>query len=76
MFKSISDRHMAMGSMHYEGEPDLEATLGIINYVFNNFEPIYWQNFIFTIQHHAWMGHILLYRAWDMMHDQQRQPLT
>jgi hypothetical protein len=67
MFKSISDRHTAMGFMHYEGESDLEATLGVIDYVFGNFEPIYWQNFTFTIQHHAWMGHILLYRAWDII---------
>jgi hypothetical protein len=46
------------GIQHYEGDSDLESTLGIIDRVFGNFEPMYWQNFSFTIPHHAWMGHI------------------
>ena len=67
MFKSISNRHPIVGSKHYEDDSDLEATLGIIDRVFGDFEPMYWQNFSFTVQHHAWMGHILLYRAWDIL---------
>ena len=67
MFKSISSRHLIMGSKHYEGDSDLEATLGIIDCVFGDFKPMDWQNFSFTVQHHAWMGHILLYRAWDIL---------
>jgi len=41
MFKSISSRHPVMGSKHYEGDSDLEATLGIIDRVFGDFEPMY-----------------------------------
>jgi len=67
MFESVSSRHQLVGSNHYEGDSDLESTLGIIDRVFGNFEPMDWQNFSFTIPHHAWMGHILLYRAWDVL---------
>ena len=67
VFKSISARHPIMGSGHYEGNSDLEVTLGIIDRVFGDYEPMHWQNFTFTISHHAWMGHILLYRAWDVL---------
>ena len=67
MFESISRRGLIMGSNHYEGDSDLESTLGIIDRVFGNFEPMRWQKFSFTIPHHAWMGHILLYRAWDVV---------
>ena len=55
-----------MGSKHYEADSDLESTLGVIDRVFGDFEPMRWQDFSFTIPHHAWMGHILLYRAWDV----------
>ena len=67
MFKSICSRHPVMGSKHYEGDSDLEATLGIIDCVFGDSEPMHWQNSSFTVPHHAWMGHILLYRAWDVL---------
>ena len=65
LFRSISDRHQLMGSGHYEGDSDLESTLTILDRVFGKFEPISWQNFSPTTAHLAWMGHILLYRAWD-----------
>ena len=74
MFKSISNRHPIMGYKHYEGDSDLESTLGIIDRVFGDFEPMYWQNFSLSTQHHAWMGHILLYRAWDVI-TRQGEPL-
>ena len=67
MFKLISSRHPVMGSKRYEDDSDLESTLGIIDRVFGDWEPMHWQNFTFTIPHHAWMGHILLYRAWDVI---------
>ena len=74
MFKSISSRHPIMGSKHYEEDSDLESTLGIIDRVFGDYEPIYWQNFSFTVPHHAWMGHILLYRAWDVLREGKPLP--
>ena len=73
VFRSISRRHPIMGSEHYEGDSDLEVTLGIIDHVFGDSQPMHWQNFKFTIPHHAWMGHILLYRAWEIL--EKGQPL-
>ena len=67
VFKSISTRHRIMGSGRYEGDSDLEATLGIIDCIFGDSKAMHWQTFSLTIPHHAWMGHILLYRAWDFL---------
>ena len=67
VFESISVRHQIMASKHYEGDSDLGSTLGIIDCVFGNPEPMRWANVSFTISHHAWMSHILLYRAWDAL---------
>ena len=76
VFKYISDRHQTMGSKHYEGDPDLESILGIIDRVFGIHvsEPMRWDEFSFTVPHHAWMGHILLYRAWDAIRKGQPLP--
>ena len=73
--EAISNRHLIMGSEHYEGKSDLESTLGIADRVFSAPEPVEpdpkrpgpmrWEKFSFSGEHHAWMGHILLYRAWD-----------
>jgi len=65
VFGSIVRRHPIMGQ--YQRNSDLEVTLGIINDAFIYAEPIHWQNFSFTILHHAWMGHILLCSAWDIL---------
>ena len=67
IFKSISDKHSIAWSGHYDGDSDLEATLGIIDRVFDGPKSMRWQNFTFTIPHHTWMGHILLYHAWDIV---------
>ena len=64
VFNSISNRHQIVGSGHYEGDSDLESTLGIIDRVFGYVDPMNWKNFSLTAPHHAWMGHILLHRAW------------
>jgi len=68
LFRSISTRHSIMGPVRYEGgsESDLESTLGVIDRVFGNSEPMDWKNFSFTVPHHTWMAHILLYRALDV----------
>ena len=66
-FESIMDQHLVMGFGHYEGGSDLESALGFINRVFGSFGPINWQNFSFTVPHRAWVAHILLYRAWDLL---------
>ena len=66
-FKSIMDQHQVMGFGHYKGDSDLESALGFVDRVFGSFGHINWQNFSFTIPHHAWTAHILLYRAWDLL---------
>ena len=65
--ESISNRHLTMEFKHYKEDSDLESTLGIVDRVFgiSVSEPMRWNKFSFTVPHHAWMGHILLYRAWD-----------
>ena len=65
VFDSISSRLPIMGPEQHMGDSDLEATLDMIDCVFGDPKPMHWQNFTFTISHHAWMAHILLYRAWD-----------
>jgi hypothetical protein len=65
VFESILGRHQIMGFKDYSGDSDLESTLGIIDRVFGHSDPINWQNFSLTTHHHAWMAHILLYRASD-----------
>ena len=64
---SDQDRYRTIGFKHDGEDPDLESTLGIIDRVcgFSISEPMRWEKFSFTVPHHAWMSHILLYRAWD-----------
>jgi len=68
-FESISGRHQIIGNKRYKGDSDLEVTLGIIDRIFGDgsFKPLRWENFPFTVPHQTWMGHILLYRAWDIL---------
>ena len=71
IFRSISNRHVTLGSKNYEGDSDLEATLGIIDRIFGrgNPERMCWEKFTFNVPHYVWMGHILLYRAWDLLNN-------
>jgi len=70
----ISRRHHIMGSEGLYRDSDLQSTLGIIDCVFGYPRPMDWKNFSFTAAHHAWMGHILLYRAWDVVGKGGRLP--
>ncbi|KAF9782346.1 hypothetical protein BJ322DRAFT_215753 [Thelephora terrestris] len=75
LFNSISTRHSTIGSHHYEGDSDLESTLGFIDRIFGFGidKAIDFHFPSFTVPHHAWLGHILLYRAWDVL--ERRNPL-
>ncbi|KAF9784022.1 hypothetical protein BJ322DRAFT_890472 [Thelephora terrestris] len=53
VFKSISSRYSIIGFRRYEGDSDLESTLGIIDCVFGDFEDMHWQTFSFSVPHHA-----------------------
>ena len=44
VFKAISINYPVMGSKHCEDDSDLESTLCIIDRVFGDFDPMYWQN--------------------------------
>ena len=37
-------------------------------------EPMQWKTFYFSVEHHAWLAHILLYRAWDAIKKGQYLP--
>jgi len=75
ILNSISSRYQTLGSGNYKGDSDLESTLGIIDRIFGgDFEPMYWQDLSFTVSHHAWMSHILLYRAWDVIRQGEHLP--
>ena len=73
-FRSILNRHKIMGYRRSKGDSDLESTLGIIDRVFGSFGPMDWHNFLFTVPHHSWMGHILLYRAWYFLREGESLP--
>ena len=65
VFASISRRHTSIGSGHYGGDSDMGYTLGMVDRVFGagNAIPMHWDKFSFTNSHHAWMAHVLPYRA-------------
>jgi len=73
-FRSIMNRHKIMGYRRSKGDSDLESTLGIIDRVFGSFGPMDWHHFSFTVPHHTWMGHILLYRAWYVLREGESLP--
>ena len=73
VLKSISDSHLPICPQDYKDDPDLTSTLRIIDCVLGSSKPVDWQHSSFTAAHHAWMGHILLYRAWDVLEKRREQ---
>ena len=74
VFQAIRSRHQIMGPGQYEGDPDLEVTLGIIDRIYGDSQPMDWQKFTFNGPHHVWLGHILLYNAWDVLKKGENLP--
>ena len=76
VLRSISRRHQIIGSRHYEGDSDLEYALDMIDCVFDGDpEPqMRWDKFSFSSSHHAWMGHVLFYRARYTLRDDGTLP--
>ena len=64
---SVAVRFATITVEWYRGDSDLESTLCVIDYVFGFAVPMNWKTFSFSVPHHAWMAHILLYRAWDVL---------
>ena len=73
---SISDRYSTMAFECDGGDPDLESTLRIMDSVFCYYEWVPWHTFSFSAPHHAWMAHILLCRAWDVLRKGKPLPDT
>ena len=65
--KAIAAKHRAFGPRRYADDGELESTLGIIDQVLGKGKTIVWSKFKFSVEHHSWMAHILLYRAWDVL---------
>ena len=59
VLESISKRRPTMGSEYYEGDTDLESTLGNINRIFGIFQHIPWQD-SFTNPQHPHMNYVLI----------------
>jgi hypothetical protein len=53
----------------YESGPDLESTLGPVDKLLGHDVAIPWTKFVLSFNHHSWLSHILLYRAWDTTRD-------
>ena len=69
VLQSIAGRHRPIGSRTYEGDSDLESTLGMIDRVFigSALKPMRWDQFCLTGSHHVWMGHVVFYHAWYIL---------
>ena len=68
-FKSIPSKFLFMGPKCKGHYSDLESILFILGRVIGGPELIHWQNFSFSVSHHSWMGHILVYHAWGAKED-------
>jgi len=53
----------------YGSDPDLESTLGLVDKLLGHDVSIPWTKLVLSFDHHSWLGHILLYRAWDTTRD-------
>ena len=51
----------------YNGDPDLESTFHIIDWIFGPQSRIPWSQLKLTEPHRRWLSHIFQYRAWDVM---------
>ena len=65
--KTIAAKHRALGTRRYTSDGELESTLGMIDQVLDKGKAIVWDGFKLSVEHHSWMAHILLYRAWDVL---------
>ena len=71
---SITRREPTFDSGYFRGDSDLESALGLLSCLYDGGEPLYWQDFSFTIPHHTWLGHILLYHTWDSIRQRWHFP--
>lgn len=53
----------------YGSDQDLDSTLGLVDKLLGHDVTIPWNKFVLSFNHHNWLSHILLYRAWDTTRD-------
>ena len=53
----------------YWGDYDLVSTLGLVDTLLGHDVSIPWNKLASPFDHHSWLSHILLYRAWDTVRD-------
>ena len=53
----------------YGSDQDLDSTLGLVDRLLEHDISIPWNKFVLSFNHHSWLSHILLYRAWDTIRD-------
>ena len=53
----------------YGSDQDLESTLGLVDKLLEHDVSIPWTKLVLSFDHHSWLSHILLYRAWDTTRD-------
>ena len=74
LLKTISDKHVALGSYHYEGDSDLESVLDFIDCALDKSGNIDWKHFSFTPSHRAWMCQPLICSAWHALEKGNKIP--
>ena len=68
-FESISSKYLSVKPKPQDCYSDLDSTLCIIDRVLGDSELIRWQDFSFSVPHHAWISHILVYHAWGALNE-------
>lgn len=53
----------------YGNDHDLDSMLGLVDKLLEHDVTIPWTKFLLSFNHHSWLSHILLYRAWDTTRD-------
>ena len=53
----------------YGSDHDLDSMLGLVDKLLGHDITIPWNKFLLSFNHHTWLSHILLYRAWDTTRD-------
>ena len=66
-FASIKERYPSSNFDRYSEDPDLHSILVVMDSVFGNGFFFWDTSCSYSLPHHTWMAHILLYRAWDVV---------
>ena len=49
----------------YGSDHDLDSMFGLVDKLLEHDISVPWTKFVLSFNHHSWLSHILLYRAWD-----------